>query len=115
MIARAENIFAALPEKLRHEHFLTLFETQAVRIERIVSRSHSSPAGFWYDQPHHEWIMLVRGQATLEFADGELVGFSETMITAERNSIFSIAAASLATENSALAKKALAPIPSLQP
>ena len=77
MITRAENIFAALPEKLRHEHFLSLFETQAVRIERIVSRSHSSPAGFWYDQPHHEWIMLVRGHATLEFADGELVELKE--------------------------------------
>lgn len=77
MIARAENIFAALPEKSRHEHFLTLFETQAVRIERIVSRSHSSPAGFWYDQSEEEWVILVRGQATLEFADGELVELKE--------------------------------------
>jgi cupin 2 domain-containing protein len=77
MITRAENIFAALPQKLRHEHFLTLFETHTVRIERIFSRSHSSPAGFWYDQPDQEWIMLVRGHATLEFAGGELVELKE--------------------------------------
>ena len=77
MITRAGNIFAALPEKLRHEHFLTLFETHTVTIERIVSHSHSSPAGFWYDQPHNEWIMLVRGHATLEFAGGELVELKE--------------------------------------
>ncbi len=77
MITCADNIFAALPEKLRHEHFLTLFETHTVRIERIVSHAHSSPAGFWYDQPHNEWVMVVRGHATLEFADGELVELKE--------------------------------------
>jgi cupin 2 domain-containing protein len=77
MITRAENIFAAVPETSRHEHFLTLFETRTVKIERIVSRAHSSPAGFWYDQAEEEWVVLVRGQATLEFADGELVELKE--------------------------------------
>ncbi len=77
MITRAENIFAALPQKLRNEDFLTLFEGPAVKIERIVSQSHASPPGFWYDQAHNEWVMLVRGSATLEFANGELVDLKE--------------------------------------
>ncbi len=77
MITHTENIFAALPQKARDEHFLTLLETHGTKIERIVSRSHSSPAGFWYDQPHDEWVMLLRGEATLEFADGELVTLKE--------------------------------------
>lgn len=73
----AENIFAALPEKSRYEHFLTLFESPAVKIERIVSNSHSSPPGFWYDQLETEWVILMRGEATLEFADGNLVALNE--------------------------------------
>lgn len=77
MMTGAENIFAALPEKSRHEHFLTLFETHAVRIERIFSRSHSSPPGFWYDPLETEWVILLRGGATLEFADGNLVELKE--------------------------------------
>lgn len=54
-----------------------MFENGAVRIERIVSHAHASPAGFWYDQAEHEWVMLVRGQATLEFIDGTLVELRE--------------------------------------
>jgi cupin 2 domain-containing protein len=36
-----------------------------VRIERIVSRGHASPPGFWYDQPEHEFVLLVEGEAAL--------------------------------------------------
>ena len=77
MTTRIENIFAALPRKARQEEFLTLFEDRGVRIERIVSCSHSSPADFWYDQSHNEWVILLCGDATLEFADGELLKLTE--------------------------------------
>jgi cupin 2 domain-containing protein len=59
------------------EEIFPLFESGAVRIERIVSRSHSSPPGFWYDQPEDEWAMVLRGSAVLEFADGEIVEMKE--------------------------------------
>ena len=36
------------------------------RIERIVSRGHVSPPGFWYDQDEDEWVWLLRGAARLE-------------------------------------------------
>lgn len=39
------------------------------RVERIVSRGHFSPPGFWYDQEDPEWVMVVRGCARLEFQD----------------------------------------------
>jgi cupin 2 domain-containing protein len=48
-----------------------------VKIERIVSRSHSSPPGFWYDPTEDEWAMVVRGTAALEFAAGEIVEMQE--------------------------------------
>ncbi len=77
MRIRIDNIIADASASPGEEEFLTLFETDAVKIERIVSCAHSSSAGFWYDQPHSEWVMLVRGAATLEFADGELVKLKE--------------------------------------
>jgi cupin 2 domain-containing protein len=43
------------------------------RIERIVSRGHASPDGFWYDQDEAEFVVLVRGAARLEFDGGRLL------------------------------------------
>lgn len=77
MAVRVENIFAGLPESIGQEQFLTLFENEAVRIERIVSRSHSSPTAFWYDQPEDEWVIVLRGHATLEFKGCELIEMKE--------------------------------------
>ncbi len=51
----------------------TLFEQAHVKIERIVSHNHQSPPGFWYDQENDEWVIVLRGSATLEFAGGEMV------------------------------------------
>lgn len=73
MAVCVESIFAGLPESSGQEHFLKLFDNEAVRIERIVSHSHSSPVGFWYDQPEDEWVIVLRGHATLEFEGGELI------------------------------------------
>ena len=35
-----------------------------------MSTGHASPPGFWYDQPHAEWVLLLRGEARLAFDDG---------------------------------------------
>jgi cupin 2 domain-containing protein len=35
-------------------------------VERIVSRGHASALDFWYDQPEHEWVLLVQGAARLQ-------------------------------------------------
>jgi cupin 2 domain-containing protein len=60
------SIFSGISGSGEHEEFVTLLETSAVRIERIVSHAQSSPDGFWYDQPDDEWVMMLRGRATLE-------------------------------------------------
>lgn len=71
------NIFGDAGNAAKPEEFLTLFESDTVKIERIISRSHSSPPGFWYDQTEDEWVMVVRGTAALEFAGGEIVEMKE--------------------------------------
>ncbi len=64
------NIFDKLPVELADEEFLELVHSKMVRIERIVSRGQSSPASGWYDQEEHEWVMVLEGSATIQFADG---------------------------------------------
>ncbi len=63
----AGNLFDSIPATLQEEHFLTLAESGAVRIERIVSEGHATPQGEWYDQAWNEWVLLVSGGATVLF------------------------------------------------
>jgi cupin 2 domain-containing protein len=63
------NLFADVPPELAGEENEMLLESSVVRIERIVSRGQASPPGFWYDQPHHEWVAVLRGAARLCFED----------------------------------------------
>ena len=63
------NLFAELPTELPEELFTTLVAASDVRIERIVSQGHASPADFWYDQPQDEWVMVLKGAARLRFED----------------------------------------------
>ena len=58
-------IFQNIPKKLSEELFETLCATDSVKIERIVSRGHASPEGFWCDQDWNEFILLVQGSAGL--------------------------------------------------
>jgi cupin 2 domain-containing protein len=73
MAITVKNLFADLLTKTDGEDFLTLCENSTAKIERIVSHSHSSPAGFWYDQDEEEWVLVVRGSATLEFGGNEFI------------------------------------------
>jgi cupin 2 domain-containing protein len=77
MAPSARNIFANLPKGMNREDFLTLFENASAKVERIVSHSHSSPPGFWYDQDWDEWLIIMRGSATLEFEGKKLVELKE--------------------------------------
>lgn len=61
------SIFADLPADLPAEWTQTLLAADEVRIERIVSFGQASPAGFWYDQEEHEWVLLLAGAAGLRF------------------------------------------------
>ena len=64
------NLFSAIPATLPAELVETLCHSAHVRIERIVSRGHTSPDDFWYDQAEHEFVLLISGCARLAFAEG---------------------------------------------
>lgn len=66
------NLLANLPRNLAEEQLDLLAKTPHVRVERIVSHGHTSPPGFWYDQPQAEFVLLVQGRARLVFEDGEI-------------------------------------------
>jgi len=67
------NFFDQLPKAVVEEHFSDMLKTDSVRIERIVSKGHSSPQQGWYDQEDHEWVMVLEGCGTLLFEDGREV------------------------------------------
>ncbi|MFZ3115817.1 MAG: hypothetical protein WA121_09480 [Syntrophales bacterium] len=58
----AENIFAAIPAQLPEELTEALADSPHVKIKRIISRGHRSPADCWYDQEQNEWVLLLKGK-----------------------------------------------------
>ena len=63
------NLHTGIPSELPDELVEIIAGNGAVRIERIVSRGHHSPEGFWYDQHQTEFVLVVAGEAQLAFED----------------------------------------------
>ena len=64
------NVFDDIHVDLPEELVESLVECGGLRIERIVSRGHTTADGEWYDQESDEFVLLLKGSAVLEFADG---------------------------------------------
>ena len=64
------NLFADLPQSLPEEVFQEIIHGDRFRLERIISFGQATPAGKWYDQEQHEWVVLLSGAAALRF-EGE--------------------------------------------
>jgi len=60
------SLFEEVATPVGGERFDRLGAVGGVRIERIVSSDR--PEDGIYDQAHDEWVLLVRGEATLEIA-----------------------------------------------
>ncbi|MBF2025488.1 MAG: cupin domain-containing protein [Oscillatoriales cyanobacterium C42_A2020_001] len=66
-----KNIFQNLPQQLDAEVFEILVRHETVKIERIVSKGHTSPQSGWYDQEQNEWVIVLQGEAIILFEHGE--------------------------------------------
>ncbi len=62
-----KNIYSNVPKHLSEESFETILRTGSFRIERIVSRAHSTTPGEWLDQETNEWVLLLTGSARILF------------------------------------------------
>jgi len=67
------SLFTDIPETLPTELFETLISSSTTKIERIVSRGHASPAGFWYDQPDNEFVLIIQGSAGIRLENNDHV------------------------------------------
>lgn len=79
------NLFELLPEDLSKEVFSEIVQGENIRIERIISKGHSSPKTGWYDQDDNEWVVVLKGEARLRFennSDVHLVAGSHLNIPA---------------------------------
>jgi cupin 2 domain-containing protein len=64
------NLFTHITQASDSEVFETLLQTDALKLERVVSTGQATPPGQWYDQDRDEWVVLLSGSAGLLF-DGE--------------------------------------------
>ena len=70
MPAMPNNLLTAQTNPAAGEQIIPLLQGSAFRLEQIISHGIPSPEGFWYEQPDSEWVMLVRGEAVLQFETG---------------------------------------------
>lgn len=70
---KPENLFANIPQTISEEVFQTILLSENFKIERIISKGQKSEKDFWYDQDQHEWVMVIKGEARLQFQDKTLV------------------------------------------
>jgi cupin 2 domain-containing protein len=66
------NIFENIQPTSDKELIDVLFQNTNIVIERIVSYGFPTPDGFWYNQEKNEWLILLTGEAEIEFKDDKL-------------------------------------------
>jgi len=65
-----KNLFTQIPTETAGEIVGHILEAGPVRIERIVSHGHTSPASGWYDQDEDEWVLVLQGAGNILYEDG---------------------------------------------
>lgn len=77
VLVNKSNIFQAIPANLKEELFEELVSNESFKIERIVSYGHTTTEFNWYDQCSPEWVILLKGEALLEFENGDEIRLKE--------------------------------------
>ena len=70
---KSGNIFESIPDRVGEEIFDLIVQKKEFKIERIISKGHTSPDTGWYDQDHDEWVIVLKGGATINVEDGEAI------------------------------------------
>jgi len=67
------NIFENIIIDKKQEQFFELIKNDNIRIEKIVSNGQSSPINFWYEQKENEFVLILKGNAVLEYEHKEVI------------------------------------------
>jgi cupin 2 domain-containing protein len=67
-----KNVFENIIIDKKQEQFFELIKNDNIRIEKIVSNGQSSPINFWYAQEKNEFVLILKGNAILEYEDKEV-------------------------------------------
>jgi len=73
----AGNIYKQVPDDLSDEVFEFLAQSEDVKIERIISKGHKSPGSGWYDQEQNEWVLVLKGSASISFENEAVIDLKE--------------------------------------
>lgn len=68
-MSNKQNLLTNVPNSIPDEIFETIISKLNIKIERIISKGHKSEPNFWYDQDQSEWILILKGEARLQFED----------------------------------------------
>lgn len=72
----ASNIFDVIPNNINEEVFDILLQNDRITIERIISKGQSSPKSGWYDQNENEWVIILKGAATISLEESDDISLS---------------------------------------
>lgn len=68
-----KNVFENIIIDKDQEQFFELIKNDNIRIEKIVSNGQSSPINFWYEQKENEFVLILKGNAILEYEDKDVI------------------------------------------
>lgn len=68
---RTDNLLGSSAPPAGEEVVQTLQRGPDWRLQTIHSSDAASPQGFWYDQEEHEWLVVLRGSATIRLEGPE--------------------------------------------
>ena len=71
------NIYTTISGDFSDEQFDTLIQRRNIKIERIVSKGHQSPEAGWYDQEQNEWVIVLKGNASILFENEPILYLKE--------------------------------------
>lgn len=67
-----KNVFENIIIDKNKEQFFDLIKDDNIKIEKIVSNGQSSSVNFWYSQEKNEFVLILKGNAIIEYEDKEV-------------------------------------------
>lgn len=67
-----KNVFENIIIDKNKEQFFDLLKDDKIKIEKIVSNGQSSSVNFWYEQKENEFVLILKGNAILEYEDKDI-------------------------------------------